>query len=116
MSLSDLIKNAVATAKSVTVDIQPTITLESYLRDDEYGNRLFNASATYQVILEKRTRFITVADQQLQASQCNIQFLEAVQVKAQDRITLPDGTAPQILSIEGAADEDGLYFAPKVYF
>ena len=116
MSLSDLVKSAVATAKTVTAGLQVDITHEPFLADDSNGNRSYGASATYPVIVQHRSRWVTSRDRTGQLSKSNIQFLESVAVTEQDRITLPDGQQPQILSIEDVLDPDGIFYAPRIFF
>jgi len=116
MSLADLVKNAVATAKSVTAALQVSIDHEPFASDDANGNRSYGTKATYSVIVEYKSRWVNSHDRQGQLSKSNIQFLEAVQVKEQDRITLPDGSQPQILAIEDMLDSSGNFYACRIYF
>jgi hypothetical protein len=116
MSLSDLVKSAVATAKTVTAGLQVNITHEPFLADDANGNRTYSASATYAVIVEHKSRYVTSKDRTQQLSKSSIQFLQSVAVTEQDRITLPDGSQPQILSVEDVLDPDGAFYAPRIFF
>jgi hypothetical protein len=70
----------------------------------------------YQVVWDQRTRYLSGQDRSQQTSSSSVQFMEPVAITQRDRITLPDGTKPQILSIEGPTDSTGAYFAPKVFF
>jgi hypothetical protein len=116
MSLADLVRNAVATAKSVTAGLQVSITHEPFSSDDANGNRSYGASATYSVIVSHKSRWVSSKDRTGQLSKSNIQFLESVAVTEQDRITLPDGSQPQILSVEDVLDPDGNFYAPRIFF
>ena len=116
MNLADLITSAVAIAKSVTAGLQATITLESFSADDAYGNRSYGSPVTHKVIIEYKDRFVTARDMSQQLSKASVQFIGPVVVRDQDRITMPDGSKPQIISVEGVFDPTGKCYAPKVYF
>ncbi len=120
MGLSSLITNAIKTAKTVVDDLILDITLEVRTGDDETekkaGRRLYAAPVTYRVSIEKKTRFVKIEDGLVAANISAIQFLDPVNIKDRDRITFPDGSQPQIASIEGAMNPSGVYYAPKVYF
>jgi len=118
MSLADVVKSAVAAVSTATAGLQAEVSIESFIGDDSDGRRTYNDAETYSVILENKTRWVTSRDRngESQLSKSNIQFLEAVTITEQDRITLPDGSQPQILSIEGTADPDGVMYAARVYF
>lgn len=116
MGLRQVLESGVAAIKALTADIQGTITHERYKEDDSYGNRRYYAAVSYGVIVEHRDRYVTAKDMTQQLSKTCIQFLEPVAVTHQDRITLPGGSKPQIIAIEGVENPDGVMYAARVYF
>lgn len=116
MGFGTTITQAIATTKRLMDSLLATITLETF-KADSYDKRTYNAAVSYKVILDKRSRYITVGNRgDTQLSVCSIQFLEPVTIGELDRITLPDGSTPQILSISGVADSAGAIYAPQVFF
>lgn len=119
--IESLVQNALNTAKGIVGDDLPTITWEqcnsTETEDTKIaGKRKYAAGISYKVVIEKRAKFVRVEDGVAAADISSIQFLDPVQVKTTDRITLPDGTQPQIMAVEGAKDSSGNFYAPKVIF
>lgn len=119
--LSNLVKSVVSIAKDVTETLQATVTYEKFIQDEkEYeniiGRRKYNDPVAYKVILEKKSKFVGIEDgiQGIQISA--VQFVDPIAIGVRDRITLPDGSKPQIMAIEGVADPNGVYYAPRVVF
>lgn len=120
--LATVLKNAVETAKKVTASLQITVTLERFVEDEKTftataGRRLYyGIPTTHQVIVSYKTKFNSI-EGALQGVQIStIQFLEPLMITTRDRITLPDGSKPQIISVEGVLNPDGVYYAPKVIY
>jgi hypothetical protein len=120
MGFSNLISNLIKTAKDVAESLLVEIEWEKYLGDDNTGNRAgkrdYDDPVKYKVALERKNRHVPHAELGETASKFNLQFLDPVEIDTQDRITLPSGDTPQILFIEGDADPDGKFYAPRVYF
>jgi hypothetical protein len=116
MSLADLVKSAVSSVKNATAGLLVDVTREPFIGDDVNGNRIYGAETTYSVVLEHKTRFVTAKDQSQQLSKSNIQFLDPMMISELDRITLPDGSQPQILAVMGVMNPDRLIYAPQVFF
>src|SRR5512139_2353295 len=119
--LSSLVTSAVETAKRITSGLQLVVKYEKCLGDEQAiaqtaGQRFYDDPVEYDVVLSSRTRFLSVdgGAQSIQVS--TIQFLDPLLVTVRDRITLPDGTCPQILAVEGSLMSDGRYYAPRVLF
>ncbi len=115
MGLETIIANAVATAKSVTSSIQISIALR-HCSGWSAGNRVLEASANYTVLIEHKEKWVRGREQQEQLSKSRIYFLEPINIGMEDEITLPDGTKPQILSVDGLMNPSGVMYNPTVYF
>jgi len=116
MGLKEVIENGVATIKSVTTDLQATITHKPCTGFDASMNRNYGASATYNVIIVHKQKMVRAENGKEQLSKSQIIFLESVTLTMEDEITLPDGSQPQLMSIDGVAKPDGSMYAPTVYF
>lgn len=118
MGLAGLVANAVAIAKQVTASLQVAITLTPCNGEDTYGNRTYDATKTsvYQVIYEQRERWVTSKEKGQQLSKSSVLFLDPIAIKNEDEIILPDGSKPQIISISGVSNPDGVIYAPEVFF
>jgi len=119
--LSQLVTNAVATAKGITSDLQVVVQYEKFIGDEKehegiIGRRLYDDSVSYKAVMESRTRFVSIDDGVQGVNISSLQFLDPLAISVRDRITLPDGSRPQIISVEGAVGPNGVYFAPKVLF
>lgn len=113
----------IAGGTSSTKTLKVAITLEVHTGDEttsakKQGRRLYGSPVSYRVMLTSRTQYVAVeggAGVGLQVS--SLQFLEPLMVTVRDRITLPDGTHPEIVSVDGGINPiTGLYFAPVVNF
>lgn len=101
MALS--INNLVATAKAIVnkLGLLIEVTHEPFTSADEYGNRQYGARSTLNVSVEYRNPFLTSEDLRSQAPTPTITILEPITIQMQDRFTFPDGSTPQISSVEG---------------
>lgn len=120
-ALSQLVTNAVATAKKVTASLQIVIQYERFTGDEKeqeniVGRRMYADPVEYSVVMESRTRFVAVDDGVQSVQISSIQFLDPIPITVRDRITLPDGSRPQIAAIDGTPNPDGIYYAPRVVF
>lgn len=120
---SGIIKQAISQVKSQTKTLQLDVTLERFTGDEKTteaiaGRRKYGSPVTYKVIVGYTTKFAAVEGGGavgIQVSQ--IQFVEPLMITARDRITLPDGTHPQIISVQGPLNyPGGEFFAPLVIF
>lgn len=111
-----LVSGVVKLAKEVTSTLQVEITLEPFDVDDANGNRSYKGGKKYMVVVEHRQRFVRAPDFTQQLSKASVQFIEPVEVKTEDRITMPNGDTPQILAIEGVLDPSGHFYAQRVSF
>lgn len=116
MSLANVIANAIATAKSVTASIQVSITRKA-CTGWSGGNRTYSAtSTTHSVLVEHKEKMVRGRDNQSQLSKTQVYFLEPINLTMEDEFTLPDGSKPQIMAIEGLLNPSGVMYNPTVYF
>jgi hypothetical protein len=119
--LKQLVDSALGTAKSILNADLPLITWEQCTgpeTEDEKkaGTRTYASPLSYKVVINKKTRFVKAEDGVMAADISSIQFLDSVEVTTRDRITMPDGSQPQIMAVEGAKDAAGKFYAPTVLF
>jgi hypothetical protein len=117
MGLSSIIANAVATAKAVTLDLQPTVSLQQWIGQSQEGDPDYATAVNYRVILNYERKAIKLPDGTETSSRAYLAFLEPVapatanvgQTRAnpidkRDVITLPDGSTGPILTVSGFAN------------
>ena len=116
MGLASLVRSALATAKSVTADLQATVTHEAYVSQDAYAQPTYSDGVERQAIVTYRTRLVRNAAGEEVMARASIAFVEPVSIDMRDRFTLPDGTTGPIVSMTGVADStSGVPYAPKVW-
>lgn len=111
------------------LDCMPqTVTLEPFSDRDDYGEPVYGTAATYRARVVYQTEMIV--DQRIGSAELettsnghvwfgpptlNLSSGVPPTVTAEDRITLPDGTQPNIMRVDRFPDEDGNHHT-KVYF
>lgn len=120
---SGIIKQAIKVVKDQTLTLQLDVTLERFTGDEKIteakaGRRKYGSPVTYKAVVGYVTKFAAAEGggaAGIQVSQ--IQFLEPLMITSRDRVTLPDGSHPQIVSVEGPLNyPGGEYFCPLVVF
>lgn len=117
MGLSAIIANAVATAKNITLDLQPTVTLRQWIGQDKFGKPEYTSPTSYRVILNYENKNVKMSGGQEASARAYLAFLEPVApatpnagatrenpIDERDEITLPDGTGGPILTVSGFAN------------
>lgn len=120
--LAATLTRAVEILKVATDTVQVDVlvercTGEEKVAEKKVGRRVYAAAVVYKAVLGKDIKFVVAegATQGIQVS--SVQFLEPLEITTRDRLTLPDGTHPQIMSVHGATCyPGGAYFAPKVLY
>lgn len=107
------------------LDCMPaTVTWEAFSNRDDYGKPIYAAGVTYRarVVYKVETLFDdneleTTANGHVWFGPPTADLTSNVPPAAtsEDRITLPDGSQPNILTVERFTDEDGNHHT-KVYF
>ncbi len=92
-----------------------SVTVEPWVRDDQYGQPVYGAPVSYSARVQEKVKMIRDTQGQQVVSTSQVYFDGSVTVTVKDRITLPDGTQPLILSIGGSPDETGVIDHRVVY-
>jgi hypothetical protein len=114
MSLGALIRSALATANTVTADLQVEVEHEAWTGYDSDAKPTYASANTYGAIVEKRQRRFKMASGEEIVSQHRVTILTPVEengtagrsepIDTRDRLTLPDDSTGPILSVEGVLD------------
>lgn len=112
MGLADILAGGIAIADAVTKDIQPTITWEAWISQDEYGTPSYATAVALRAIVDLTRKRRFNGDGQLITVVASITILQPVTsngaagrrepVDPRDKITLPDGSTGPILAGPGA--------------
>lgn len=111
------LNSLVATAKNIVNNLGFLIevTHEPFTSADAYGNSQYGTKATLKVMSEYRKSFISAAGTAFglqsaggQALAPTITVMEPITIQMQDRFTFPDGSTPQISSVEGVLLSTGV--------
>lgn len=89
-------------------DLMPdTITVEPFLSRDSYGVPSYSASTNYKSrVIQKPTRVLAANGEEVVAKGV-IWVGASPGITAEDRITLPDGSTPPIISVSSIPDDSG---------
>lgn len=92
-----------------------SVTHEPRISRDEYGAPTFGAATSYTARIQYKTQMVRANSGEDVLASGSIIFGTVLSVTADDRITLPDGSQPLIISWESPYDEKELVYT-KVYF
>ena len=92
-----------------------TVTHTPAASRDSYGKITYGTATKYQARVSYKQRQIRAANGELTLSTGSVWFIQTLAIDHSDRLTLPDGSIPQILSVETHADDRGDRYT-KVYF
>lgn len=92
-----------------------TVTHAPVSSRDAYGKITYGTSTPYTARVVYRNKQVRSATGELVMAAGMVWFAGVVSISGDDKITLPDGTTPQIISVEKYADDGGDRFT-KVYF
>lgn len=105
MGLAETVRKAVATANTVTKDLQATVQHRSWDgTTNEFGKPNLGAAVARKALVERRQRVIKTLTDQVAQSQAYVAFLEPVTITIHDEIVLPDGLTGPILNFTGFVD------------
>lgn len=118
MTLRDVIVNAVATAKTLTADLQCTVQYTPKIGVDDFGAPVYGPTVPMQAIVERKQRLVKNREAIDVMSQSYVAFLEQVDIDPQDKIVLPGGDTGPILNWTGMMDSEsvaGLTYYAEVF-
>lgn len=108
MGFRDLVRSGIATAYTLTSDLQPTVVREAVtlpLTQDVRGEPTRAAGVNTPALVEMKQRMVKTISGAFIASRAKVTFLDpAIVLHLKDRITLPDGSQGPILETEGLVD------------
>lgn len=84
-----------------------TITREPFLSQDKFGERTFGAGVAIQARVQEREERVTIPSGEEVLARGRVYLGALTGATTADRITLPDGTTPEILAVRKVDDEDG---------
>lgn len=129
MGLADIVASAVSIARTVTLDLQPTITLQQWTGEDSFGKKTYATAQSLRAIVEEKQKSFKTDQGQDAVSKTYIAVLEPIDaatasagytrknpVDERDLITLPDGTTGPILDVDGLVNgATGVPFYSQIY-
>lgn len=91
------------------------VTVQTFVNRGDYGKPVYGSARDYQARVTFRTRRVVNTGGEEVVSRGEAWLATVEPISAQDRVILPDGSEPLILSIDQVADEDGPLYT-KFYF
>jgi len=114
---ADLVHSMVGIAKDITFTLQATIQHERYKSQDVNGDPTYGSKTARQAIVTHREVKVTDNTGVERISRMQVILLENIAVDTRDRITLPDGAKPSIVTLKnGVVDGNGEPYAVEIYF
>ena len=97
------------------LDMMPqTVQWAPFVSRSQYGEPTYGDRVPYRARVVYRDRLVRRADGQLVISPVSVWLGAYLDVKVEDKIILPDGTAPEILSVDRIPDENDMHHV-KIY-
>ena len=114
MGYDDLIRDGIALARSLTLDLQPSLNWLRWQSQDSFGTPTYAATVAVRAIVERVNRLIKLSDGREVMITSRIYILEPLTALAasgrrnpideRDIFVLPDGTSGPIVDIDGLID------------
>ena len=91
------------------LDLCPhTVTLEPLSTHDVYGAPSFGTSVSHTALIMQESKLVRAADGREVVSGTQVYIpSSSASVAEQDRLTLPDGSQPEIIRVSTFSDDDG---------
>lgn len=107
MSLASQIRAAVSAAKAAVGDLLIDVDHEAYAGVNADGLKSYDAAVSRRAFVTAGTHALFRQTGVENVPQPTLLFLDNVPFDIRDRITLPDGSQPAIIEIDGITDPDG---------
>jgi hypothetical protein len=104
VALDALVRSGVALANTLTASLQAVVLVQSWLSQDALGTPGYGPVVATRALVEAKTRRLTAVDGREVLATTKLTLLEPRTVTTRDRLTLPDGSTPPILAVEGLVD------------
>lgn len=129
MSLADILRNGIATARAITLPLHVTVTHHAWIGQDFEGTKLFTSVDRLALVERKQKLVRNLATGQEDTSQTYIAFIEELApttpnagftrtnpVDVNDEFTIPDGTRGPVMAVDGFFDGGtGVPFYSQAY-
>jgi len=90
------------------LDCMPaTVTLQASTGLDKYGQRSFAVGTTHPARVQEKTERVTIPSGEEILARGRVYLGEITGADTTYKVTLPDGTTPEILTVNKVEDEDG---------
>lgn len=99
----------------VTPFLNQTITIEKYSSTDAYGEVTYASGINYPSRVDFAPELVKSLTGEQIVSSASIMLEGTNDITVRDRITLPDGSKPKIISISKTPDIGGTYVLVVVY-
>lgn len=113
---ADIIRSGVAIADDLTQSLQPSVLHEAYTGRDGESNLTYATGVARAALVERKAKMVRNTAGEEVVSTHVVTFLRPVAangfpgrrepIDPRDRLTMPDGSKPKILSIEDFTDKD----------
>lgn len=124
--LADVIKQGIAVARSVTLDLHVTVQHYAWTSQSVDGTPTYAAAVPRKALVERKQKLVAGPNGQMVMSEAYIAFLEEITpngatgrvepIDARDKIVMPDGVTGPILNVGGFFDGGtGVPFYSEIY-
>lgn len=113
---ADIIRSGVAIADNLTQSLQPSVTHEPFTGKNGEGGYSYGTGVQRAALVERKAKMVRNAQGEEVVSTHVVTFLRPIAANGspgrrepidhRDRMTMPDGSKPKILSIEDFTDKD----------
>jgi len=125
MGLANIVRNAVATADTITKDLQATVTHYAWTGQNDTAAPTYGSGVSRKAIVEMKQRLVRKPNGDEIVARARVMFLalptangasgRREPIDPRDKIVLPDGTTGPILDVTGLVDAESTtgrsYFA-----
>lgn len=95
--------------------LKQDIIIKPYLTTNKYNEDTYGTLVTEKCRIEKHNKLVTNEKGEEVLSSCQIIVDGTSSVTIKSNITLPDGTSPDIISLEDNPDENGVSYYKCIY-
>lgn len=125
MGLSDIVRSGIATANSLTANLQDEVLHEPWIGNDKFGKPMYGIGVSRPALVERKAANRFGNNGQVIVQNAQVTFIYPISpngaarrqepVDPRDRITLPDGWTGPIVNVQGLVDPStGLPYMTEV--
>jgi hypothetical protein len=101
---ADTVRAGVALAHAQTATLQVSIGIERWGGQDHLGLPLYGPVTPVTALVEAKSRLVRASDGREVLATTKVTILHGITLSVLDRITLPDGRQPPLITVEGLVD------------